>query len=162
MYNLREAKKEDISTLKTLYYYFVLDMNQFEASDSIMDEEVLIWIETALSGEKSIIYVAEKDDVISGFVRLQHKERISGDENKIIHYAKLSDLYVLPEVRKKGIAKQLINASIHWAKERQLYDMILNVYEKNQAAHNLYKAFGFEDESNLSDSRIRMKYNFCE
>lgn len=160
MYLLREAKHEDVQTLKRLYRYFVLDMSRFEPSDDNLDDEILFWIETSLIGEKSVIFVAENDKGISGFVRIQQKERKNENGNEIIHYAKLSDLYVLPEARKNGIASKLVNASIDWAKKRKLLDLILNVYEKNEPARALYTSFGFQIDDTISHNRVRMKYIF--
>ncbi|CDM70395.1 Acetyltransferase (GNAT) family [Clostridium bornimense] len=156
---IRKATQEDVKILRKLYRDFILEMSRFDPDDNNLDDEILLWIETALIGEKSTIFVSENHKSINGFVRTQHKERISDTGNEIIYYAKLSDLYVIPDGRRKGIARQLINASINWAKDRKINEMILNVYEKNESARRLYKTFGFKDDCLISNGRIRMKYD---
>ncbi len=134
-------------------------MNQFDPSDTNMEDEILSWIETALDGESAIILVSEDDQGINGFARTQQKERTSDTTSETINYAKLSDLYIAPHARRRGIACKLIHASIDWAKDQQLTEMILNVYEKNSSAHTLYKSFGFQDDCAISLGRIRMHYS---
>lgn len=86
------------------------------------------------------------------------KKRLSNnEENDVIPYAKLNDLYVLPQARRNGIASQLIQSAFDWAKERNLDEFILNVYEKNKTTRNLYQTLGFKDDCTISNGRIRMK-----
>ncbi len=157
MITLRKALDDDIPILKLLYNNFIEEMNRFDPSDPTPEQEILQWINMALSGDKSILFLALNDEKIVGFTRLQHKKRKAENE-EIIYYAKLSDLYILPEARQKGIARLLIKKSFDWAKQNLLPEIILNVYETNQSAHALYKALGFIDDSHISNERIRMKY----
>jgi len=136
-------------------------MNRF-ASDDKTDEndpQILLWIETAMSGTNSVIFLAEDGGCVVGFTRLQRKDRSSDNEQRNVHYAHISDLYVVPEVRKRGIARLLITAAMDWANEHELSEITLNVYEDNEAARALYKAAGFGDVCLISGNRIRMKYD---
>ncbi|MEG1461946.1 MAG: hypothetical protein RSC48_02460, partial [Anaerorhabdus sp.] len=87
-----QARFEDYERLKVIYNDFIEDMNQYDPADCNMDDEINNWITNALNKKKSVIYIAEVDGDILGFIRLQNKERL--EENKTIRYIKLSDLFV--------------------------------------------------------------------
>lgn len=56
----------------------------------------------------------------------------------------ITNVAVHPDYRRKGFAKQLIEALIVIAKEKKLTSLTLEVREHNEAAISLYEAMGFE------------------
>ena len=86
-----------------------------------------IQVETARS------FVAQEADRIVGYVLA----RISGTEGEIL------DLAVLPEQRRRGIARQLL--AVLWEALRQdgVRELYLEVRESNRAAIALYRGHGF-------------------
>ena len=156
MYTIRKAGKSDILKLKDLYDCFVIDMNHYDPTDMSLDADVLSWINNSIDTKDASIFVAEDEGCIIGFIRVQCKERTL-DNKEVCHYAKLSDLYVIPEARRTGVANLLTVTSFKWAKDLMLSEIILNVYERNIAARNLYESIGFINDDNISGGRIRMK-----
>lgn len=77
-------------------------------------------------------------------------------------------------LREKGPAAALTTAGVLWfhifgqivavstriGDELFFIEALVNIYEKNEPAHTLYKTFGFKEECAISNSRIRMKCNF--
>lgn len=55
------------------------------------------------------------------------------------------------------MATKLIRVSIDWGKERNLSEIILNVYEQNISARGLYESIRFKEDSKISLGHIRMK-----
>ncbi len=53
---------------------------------------------------------------------------------------------VIPGYRRKGIGTRLIHSALRKAKAHGLYRVELEVFEKNEAAINLYKNIGFKEE----------------
>lgn len=157
MITIRDAADADRPALKRLYRCFVDEMSRFNADDGNSDEEIMSWIDISLTGSGAI-WIAESGGGISGLARVQHKKR-GLDNGETVDYVKLNDLYVSPESRRKGIARLLVKACIGWAKNACAAEMILNVYENNQAARILYGSFGFTEDSFISENRIRMKYS---
>lgn len=83
--------------------------------------------------ETSIALVAELREVVAGYLMA----RISGEEGEILNLA------VLPEHRRQGIARELLErglAALAGAGVREAY---LEVRESNHAAIDLYGAKGF-------------------
>ena len=62
-------------------------------------------------------------------------------------YAHIFLLYVIPEYRRRGIAKILLQQAENWAKIRGDRQIGLQVFPQNQAAVNLYQNMGFQIQS---------------
>lgn len=129
-------------------------MNQYDPTDCNIDDEINNWITNALNKKKSVIYIAESDGDILGFIRLQNKERLK--ENKTIRYIKLSDLFVAPMFRKMGVASCLINQAYIFARENHSTEIVLNVYETNTKAKDFYVKQDFKFHKTLTLNRVRM------
>lgn len=151
---VRQAGFEDYERLKIIYNDFIEDMNQYDPTDCNMDDEINNWITNALNKKKSVIYIAELDEDILGFIRLQNKERL--EENKTIRYIKLSDLFVAPMFRKIGVASSLINQAYMFARENHSAEIVLNVYETNTKAKDFYVKQDFKFHEALTLNRVRM------
>jgi ribosomal protein S18 acetylase RimI-like enzyme len=62
-------------------------------------------------------------------------------------YSHIFLLYVIPEYRRRGIAKILLQQAESWAKTRGDRQIGLQVFPQNQAAVNLYQNMGFQTQS---------------
>ena len=132
-------------------------MSQYDEDDCNMDDEIREWLNRAIRKDHSTIWIEEEEGQLIGFARVQDKKR---EENSVINYTKLSDLYVIPDSRGKGVASSLINRTFQWAKEKKTTEVILNVYEQNALAQKLYCKMGFRVDCPISGGRIRMKKGF--
>lgn len=157
MNRLRVATLADQKELETLYNGFVHAMMQYDDDDADTIEVIQQWICDALTNANGKLWVIETEYEIAGFARLSKKTR-RDEKGMMIPYVKLQDIYVKPSVRRRGIASQLIDASIQWAKLQGCKEMILNVYTHNTAARKLYSVLSFCEAEQLSNQRIRMKY----
>lgn len=111
-------------------------------------------LESELKNECSHFYVAIADGKAVGYVGLY----IVCGEADIVRVA------VLPEYRKSGIARALLNESFEMNDTECVF---LDVRESNTPAINLYKSLGFEDTgirkdyySNPTENAILMKKEF--
>ncbi len=57
----------------------------------------------------------------------------------------ISNLYILEEYRKKGIAKKLIKKAEEWLKDAGTQHISLEIHVDNKPALDLYKKLGYED-----------------
>ncbi|HDD46502.1 MAG TPA: GNAT family N-acetyltransferase [Candidatus Aenigmarchaeota archaeon] len=86
----------------------------------------------ALDGSRIIGFVAGK--IIRAPVVYEYGER-----------GYISEVFVKPEYRNKGIGSMLIKEIIAWFKKNGVRRVLLDSYAKNKAAMNFYKKFGFEE-----------------
>lgn len=93
------------------------------------------WSEKMLREElgKGIFLVAEQDGMTAGYVGCQ----------TVLDEGYITNVAVLPDFRRQGIAKALIAALLERAQESGLAFVTLEVRESNAAARALYAGAGF-------------------
>jgi ribosomal protein S18 acetylase RimI-like enzyme len=97
------------------------------------------FITDRLNNNESVIYVAFKDDKQVGFTQLYPKySSMRAVKNWI-----LNDLYVDETYRKQGIASQLIQAAMDFAKANNARFVQLETQMDNYTAQSLYESVGF-------------------
>lgn len=87
-----------------------------------------------LSAERSVYRVAEENGDVVGYMGFY---RVADEGN-------ITNIAVLPEHRRKGIAHALLSSFVTMAKEEGLAFLTLEVRKSNEAAIRLYESFGFE------------------
>lgn len=86
-----------------------------------------------LENENAVYFCIEDDDTVIGYVGMWN---ILGEGN-------INNIAVLPEYRRKGYGKLLLESLIAYGKENNLSFLTLEVRESNQGAISLYRAMGF-------------------
>lgn len=107
-----------------------------QSSDLALAES---FITDRLNNNESVIYVALINDKPVGFTQLYPKySSMRAVKNWI-----LNDLYVEEAYRKKGIAGQLIQAAMDFAKADNARFVQLETQTDNYTAQSLYESLGF-------------------
>lgn len=117
------------------------------------DETWQTWVAEAEQGETKTLFVAEGSEgqwlgVVGGFVRVDPSE---------VH---LISMWVDPEARGLGVARDLIRAVGGWAQKRGATTVLLFVQEANGPARSLYERAGFVatgDKTPIGTGRIGFK-----
>src|SRR6478672_2219661 len=93
------------------------------------------WVGEAAVGDQKTLFVADEDDrwlgVVGAFVRVNPRE------------VQLISMWVDPQARGRGIARDLIRAVATWAGDRGATTVVLFVQEANEPARQLYERAGF-------------------
>lgn len=93
------------------------------------------WVAEAAAGEEKTLFVAEDGDawlgVVGAFVRINSRE------------VQLISMWVAPEARGRGVARDLIRAVASWTLGRGSARVVLFVQEANSPARELYERAGF-------------------
>lgn len=90
-------------------------------------------IEETIQHGTTLGFVAELSGRVTGYLMI----RTSGEEGEILNLA------VLPEHRRRGIARELLARGIAALRSQGVTEAYLEVRESNQAAISLYGANGF-------------------
>ncbi|MDO4742807.1 MAG: ribosomal protein S18-alanine N-acetyltransferase [bacterium] len=96
------------------------------------------WSETAILDSyntNTVFFMAFDSAIPIGYCGMQH----------VIDEGFVTNVAVLPEYRKNGVGKNLINRLVEYAKKQQLISVSLEVRESNSIARHLYSTFGFLD-----------------
>lgn len=94
-----------------------------------------------LNNTNSKFYFAKKDGDILGYLKVSYNgmpPKIN-DKNAL----EIERIYVLKGIQGKGIGQQLIEKAVDVAKESNLQDIWLGVWEENRNAINFYTRNGF-------------------
>jgi len=117
------------------YLRFVLDD---EAKQRWIDYMVKAYMEDPES-----ILLAEDEGVIIGFIASRSYDpplKLKGFDR----YAAITDLYVLPEYRGRGIGRMLMERCLSRLKSRGFTKVRLSVWVGNRKAIRLYRSLGFK------------------
>jgi GNAT superfamily N-acetyltransferase len=87
--------------------------------------------------------VAWRNGARIGMVWITMDMPVHEDKNS----AWLLEVYVVPELRRQGLAKVLLKTAEEWAKTQGASEMWLNVGGGNQKALSLYEGYGFHVET---------------
>lgn len=140
MYIIRESSLEDTEVLDKLLTLLIRDEKKY---DSNINEEFVVenFYENIINKDCNIIYVAEEDNKIVGYLYGYIKENDVTLENTAV----LDALYVIDEYRNKGVATSLVNGFKSWSRENNARYIEVQVLNKNIDAFNLYKMLGFNE-----------------
>lgn len=94
-------------------------------------------LEAGLHSPYDVYFVLEQSGRILGYANL----RILAGEGEIQRIA------VLPEFRRLGAGRKLMDAMVGYARDNQVSAITLEVREGNLAARNLYESYGFAGEA---------------
>ena len=131
---MRLATLDDITALSALFDEYRV----FYKKDSDVNG-AKIFLADRLKNNESVIYVAEYDEILVGFVQLY--PIFSSTRMKRLWL--LNDLYVNTICRNKGIGAMLLDASKAYCKSSNACGLILETAKSN-AANQLYINNGWE------------------
>lgn len=93
-----------------------------------------------IKNQESVIYIYYDKNIAVGFTQLYP----TYSSARMVKNWILNDLFVLEEYRKTGVATQLINKVIEFAKSNDANFVQLETQVDNFVAQNLYQHLGFE------------------
>jgi ribosomal protein S18 acetylase RimI-like enzyme len=91
------------------------------------------------------VLVAEVDQVVVGFVVLLARVEPEGPDEDQMPYAYISDLVVLPQYRRRGVGRALLDRAEALARSSGARILRVGVLVRNEPAARLYRAVGFTD-----------------
>ncbi len=121
-----------VETLKEAYIPALVEIEKACFGESAWTYEGFLG---ELSGEYSLCLCAVEEETLLGCICM----------NTTPEQGFISKVMVAPAHRRKGIAKEMLNALIAIAKQKGLQELTLEVRESNMPAQALYTAFGFEN-----------------
>lgn len=137
-------EESDIETVKALLIEFYNHLNglgySFKLNTAFLDDYVKLQLDSRLSR----IILLKLDGRIAGFVcagapMLNKKYLLEGARNIGV----ISEIYMLPEFRGRGLAKELYAAAGEYLKTLGANHVMAEVVENNEASLALFDSLGF-------------------
>lgn len=109
------------------------------------DEHLAEMAEMLRQPEKFIQFLAcaKRGDAIGLLEMSIRSDYVNGTEDGPVAF--LEGLFVVPELRGKGIARQLIRAAEIWAAAHGYSELASDALLENEAAQAVHRALGFEE-----------------
>ncbi len=137
---IRRANANDLDALAPLFDAY----RQFYEQPSDVAGARVFLTERHANNE-SVLLIAERDGAAIGFVQLYP----IFSSVRMGRVWTLNDLYVVPDARRHGVARALLETSCEFARETGALGLQLETGKDNLAAQKLYRDAGWELETNL-------------
>ncbi|OJZ07950.1 MULTISPECIES: GNAT family N-acetyltransferase [Sphingobacterium] len=148
---IRQAKESEINVLIEFEQGIVEAERPFDNTLKPGEIHYYDLLELIKSREAEVLVAVVDDQLVgSGYAKLLD----SKPYQKYEKYAYLGFMYVRPEYRGQGINKMILHRLIDWAKERNISEVRLQVYEENTSAIKAYAKAGFKP--NLLEMRMEI------
>lgn len=121
--------------------FYLLNRFFLEEGFDTPAEELKTSLQGMLSDPARAVYMAEKDGNAVGVATATTSEGLEYGRS-----AELEDLYVLPEMRREGVASALVEAVCNWCAEQEIRVVLVTVTPHGDRTHNLldyYQRRGF-------------------
>lgn len=123
---------------------FAFPVNMYAALVAPTIEESFVNDRGAPLPESPNIFVAEVKGTFAGYVQLS---RFTLDTTQTLPLCVISDIFVLPEFRKQGLASQLLSHVKQLAMDKRCSNLTATVWAPNQASARLFEKEGFTIQS---------------
>jgi ribosomal-protein-alanine N-acetyltransferase len=130
---IRPATADDLDLLRELWEEFEAELDQEPYLRETWDEA---WEDLAVTVDDGVALIAEDDGSALGFVFC-----VLGDRGR--RTAHVTDIYVRPEARGRGIGRALLAELVEPARAAGLEHVSLEVLVRNADARRLYERLGF-------------------
>lgn len=155
---LRNARRSDLPVLMNLWHQ-MMDLHRERDArfrfDKDVDRDLKRHFLEALGSRQAIVLVAEAEGTLAGYVLgWLHQRRPIYPAGR---YGFISDLYVVPAWRRKGIGGSLVQAAMDWLAKAGATDVELFVAEANPDAQSFWTSMGFEPFLRLVRRSVRAK-----
>jgi len=139
MYTFRPATLADGPTILRQRRLMFTDMGDLERA-SLTDKVFLPWLEkNLLEGRYVGLLAVSQDQIVAGAGLLFYHWLPAPDHGTLRGY--ICNVYVEPEHRRKGLAKQLVQQCLDLCQERGISTVTLHASEMGKS---VYQAIGFK------------------
>ncbi|MEN3028736.1 MAG: GNAT family N-acetyltransferase [Aquificaceae bacterium] len=141
---LRRAEEKDIKELLEVYLQGYKGLEEYSYTHPEDAQAYLNWL---FRRDVAGIWLAEEEGRVVGFLA-SDGNWFSKREGKVV--GAIHELVVLPEYRKRGIGRALVEKALEYFKDRNLDKAELWVGDENRAAFDFYKKLGFEEKDRFN------------
>jgi len=143
---IRRAKSRDMAFIVELWKQLSREHAELDGRFALRPEAEIVWARWAgqrLRDEASIVLIAERGEDCVGYL-LGHADEAQPIFEKR-SYGTVTDLFVVPESRRKGIGSRLLEEALAFFRSRNIGHVRLNVLAKDERTLAFYKTHGFGD-----------------
>jgi L-amino acid N-acyltransferase YncA len=148
---VREARDEDMPTMLEIYNDAVRTTTAVWNETARTEQEQREWMQSKRSQSLPVLVAVEQGDLLGfctfGPFRAWHGYRFTVENS----------IYVHRDYRRRGVARELLNALITQARAQKLHTMIAGIEAENLASIQLHESVGFMKAAHLHE--VGYKFN---
>jgi diamine N-acetyltransferase len=111
---------------------------------SASPDEAAAWLASLVEGPSSRIWIAERDGCPIGYVLTYFHERAGRPFSRPRRWCEIDQIAVVPDQRRRGAARALVQAALDEARQRGIRDIELSSWSFNVEAHETFRRLGFK------------------
>lgn len=146
MVKVRNAKLKDVKAIARLNYELMMHVGKYDKIFKMRKNPLPImeeWRRKGVYNPRHKLMVAEDNGKVIGYINATTKTRPKIYEVTEVGF--ISDVYVLPEYRKQGVSKMLMEPVLRWLKSKKLKYVNLFAVTENEVALKVWKKYGFKE-----------------
>ena len=150
--HIRLANKTDAPTLARLRYLFRAELGQATEPEGVFVKRCAAWMAERLARASPWrCWVAESEKGVIGHAWLQVIEKIPNPIAEPELHAYVTNCFVLPEARGRGVGGALLETVLAWCREAAVDAIFL---WPSQKSRSLYRRHGFAVRDDLLELRL--------
>ncbi len=140
--HIRQAQEEDLQDFLHLFRQIeaqhreMLPRKYSKPEENKLKEEFFALLNTP---EEKIFFLENEDKGIIGYIQVAVKHAGNNSTLKDRYYLEISTLVIDEKERRKGYGEQLLLAAENFAREQNIFDIQLNVWDCNSNANAFYQ-----------------------
>jgi GNAT superfamily N-acetyltransferase len=140
-YTLRLATPEDAAIITHHRRRMFTDMGNKKYIESTdVDAAYEQWVQTKLAEQYYVGWLMTNGDAVIAGVGVELREHGPNPIGLSTRYAYVVNVYVEPDYRQQGIARQLMITMLEWCAQEELHTISLHASDKGR---HLYESLGF-------------------
>ena len=149
---IRLARSGDFRALADLRYRFRTEAEPATEPKSRFVRRCARWLKKRFGIGSSMwrCWVLDDGKRLLGHVCVQLFEKIPNPVNESEFHAYLTNFYVIPEMRSRGLGKRLLNKAVSWCRARGTDAVILWA---TPGSKTLYRRYGFVEPADFFELR---------
>jgi RimJ/RimL family protein N-acetyltransferase len=123
---LRLAEATDIKQLIRMRWDFTIEYDESKKNESFdeFEKECQSFLENALNSGQWFIWVAEENGKIVSHIYIELINKVPRPGRITYPFAYMTNVYTVPEYRKKGIGSEVLSSINNWIKENN-YEFVI-------------------------------------
>jgi GNAT superfamily N-acetyltransferase len=149
---IRAATSGDWNALAEMRYQFRTEVGSPNETKSRFLRRCTSWMKKAFSAKSSAwrCWVVEDGRQLLGHVCVQLFEKMPNPVNELERHAYLTNFYVVPELRGKGMGRKLLNEALSWCRTQGADAIILWATPESKS---LYRRCGLLEPTDILELR---------
>ena len=151
---IRLANAKDCAALAEMRYRFRAELGRTNESKPVFTRRCSSWMKKRLHQKSSSwrCWIAENGKHIIGHACVQLLEKMPNPVNEPEFHAYVTNCYVLPDIRSRGIGKKLLDKALSWCHTKKVDAVILWA---SPDSRSFYRRSGFNISADLFELRRR-------